>query len=240
MGRSAPPNNSCRQHDGLHFSFLFSSPPRCTWCLPLSTKAGRCLSSHLIVPMTCSPTSAGVWLLNGDNTTSSPISVLIGSRRLACKNASFVEFAREKTLQEGMTESTRCWRRAGCVCGADLNDFSRLHDGRSFLWCCLRSRVRCAGPIGVAVCFWDAWSHCVCLGADSSLLRSSSAIRGWVENQEIAASGMTHAPRVVEAYEPNRVHALLKYSLLLFVRRRCAGLGRLASAPPTRHRSLRR
>jgi len=65
-----------------------------SWSLPLVI--------ILIVPMTLFSAIAGVWLLNGDNNVFTQISliVLVG---LACKNAIlFVEFAREKQLQEGM------------------------------------------------------------------------------------------------------------------------------------------
>jgi len=80
--------------------------------------------------MTLFSAIAGVWLLNGDNNVFTQISliVLVG---LACKNAILiVEFAREKQLQEGMNRVDAVAGSLPVAFAADLNDFSRLHDGR--------------------------------------------------------------------------------------------------------------
>jgi len=147
-----------------------------SWSLPLVI--------ILIVPMTLFSAIAGVWLLNGDNNVFTQISliVLVG---LACKNAILiVEFARRNSFRRD--EQSR--RGAGGVpvaSAADLNDFARLHDGVIPLVLSTGAGSEMRRAIGVAY-FWDAWSHCVWLGAHSSLLRSSSAIRGRAGDQEIA------------------------------------------------------
>jgi len=132
-----------------------------SWSLPLVI--------ILIVPMTLFSAIAGVWLLNGDNNVFTQISliVLVG---WPARMPSLSWNLPEKTASGG-NEQSRCGAGSVPVAfAADLNDLSRLHNGRHPLVLSTGAGSEMRRALSCSI-FRDAWRHRVWLGADPGLLR---------------------------------------------------------------------